>query len=423
MNHTTASITTRLRAALLALGLLLITAGTAAAYPTLPWNHRYNPALLSTGNREYFESGFSMTSGFQNSYWTTGRIFNPTLVIDFDDMYQRIGDGGFKFGANFGGESHFTVHVLDFGAGVYMDSETFFEVGVPKGLFGFLSEGFEMDTTYEGRSSSVLQSFLEYGAYGSYNLEPYTFGVKVGKYVPIAYTRNGISSYSFRAEQDGRIEGTARIEAELYSAVDLEHMESFDAAEVMSGPGGLKLDFGVVYNPDRNKPKWGASFTNIPLYAPLPQYAWRYSAAAGASTDGILDSLDSGDDPFDVDDPDIEFEAMEDSSQRIYMPFRAGGFYRVTAVPLIDIIGHGAVVFAEPFRVNGGVHVEGSFFPLSILSVGLAHEDIAWRSSLGLRVNLRVVELGMQASMSSPEFLGMLSPRGAALSLVAAFGF
>ncbi len=422
-----------LRTTGVALILFLMITAAGTAFPLRPWNHTENPVFLSTGNRPYFELGASSSQGFQNSYFTTGKIFTPTLIIDFDDIYDSIGKGGLKVGANWNAESHMTAHILGVGAGVYAHSENLFQVTIPSGLFELLSKGNEIDKTVSGTGEAFLQSYVEYGGYGSYRWEPYTFGAKLGKYIPLAYSSGGEARYEFTTNKDGTIDATATIDTNLYSAIDIESLtegdEDVDPMAVLNESGGLKVDLGVVYNPDRSRPLWGASITNIPLYAPFAEYGWEFTAEGSASTEGLLDSLEEDEDedgdesePFDTSSTS-DFTPIEDISKRLYMPFGINGFYRYTRVPLIDIIGHGGLVIAKPFRYNLGATVEGSFFPLSILSLSLAHEDMAWRSSAGIRINLRILELGIQAGFSSPELLGMFSTRGFTTNIVLGIGF
>lgn len=415
----------------IAIMLLLVSAAAAAGFTTEPWNHRYNPALMGAGTRGTFESGGSLLAGAQNTYMTLGRIFTETIELDLQKIHERTGGGGYHIGANLRSEGHTTLHIAGIGGGIYSDLDVMTRVSVPKGLFGFLADGFEIDTQYSDESRAVLQSFLEYGAYGSYRWEPYTFAVKIGKYVPLAYSRNGIASYEFIAESSGRIEAVADVQAELYSMFDLENPGNIDPIKLLTGNNGIKIDLGAVYNPTREKPLWGVSFTNLPIYAPKAAYGWKYSMSSGASTEGLLNSLDiTGEgseeeeaEMFTIQDPESDFQSLEDTDQRIFMPLRAGGFYRFTELPMVDLTGHAALVFAEPFRINAGVEVAGSVFPLSILSVALAHEDLAWRSSLGLRGNMRFVDLGMQLSLSGTDFPGMFTTSGAAISLYGAVGF
>jgi len=403
--------------------------GTVAASPLQTWNHELNPALLSAGNRPYFELGVSASPGFQNSYFTTHKLSTPTLVIDFNDIYDTIGEGGYKIGANVGAEAHNTVHVLGIGAGVYSNTNTIFKASIPQGLFQILSEGIEKDKTYSDSGEAMLRSFAEYGGYVGYRRSDYTFGMKVGKYVPIAYTSDGEGVYTYSSDSSGNITATAQMNAKLYSALDLEHTDELTEQAIMDavfGPnGGVKVDFGVLYNPKkRNKPIWGASISNIPLAAAKPQYAWDFSATAEASVNNALETSVSEETSefFDVTDPVTDFTAIN-STDKVFLPFKIGGFYRYDGLPIIDIVGHSEMLFANPFYMNGGVTVEGAWFPLSWISMGLAYQDLAWRSNLGLRVNLRLLEISSQVSLSSPELKRMFSSNGVSFKLMFALGY
>lgn len=416
------------------IGLILVSVlmsgivGTLAATPLDSWNHELNPALLSTGNRPFFETGVSVSPGLQNSYFTSHKLSDPTLVIDFNDIYDTLGDRGYKVGGSVGVEAHNTAHLLGIGAGVYAETDTLFRVTIPNGLFEYLSEGIEMDTSYSDSGEALLQSFVEYGGYVGYRRSSFVYGLKIGKYAPLAYTRDGEGVYTYTSDMDGNITATAQVNAKLYSALDLEHTDELDDQVVMDALmgeySGVKIDFGMVYRPEgEKKPVWGASISNIPLAAATPQYAWDFSATAEASINNALDTAIAEEtyEVYNADEPVTDFNAI-DSDENIYMPFKVGGFYRYDGLPIIDLIGHTEFLFGDPFRMNTGVTVEGASFPLSWLSLGIGYEDLAWRSSFGLRMNLRLLEISSQVSFSSPEFKRMFSSNGVFFKLMVGIG-
>ncbi len=419
--------TNKYRILTVSLILLTVVGFSVSAYPLRAWNHQANPAFLGAGNRPYFETGLSASPGFQNSYFTTGKIFNPVLLIDFDDIYDSLNDKGYRIGGAVGAEVHSTAHVMGIGAGIYSNTDTLFRVSIPKGLFGKISEGIKIGTEYNESGEAFVQSFAEYGAYAGYRRPPFIFGLKMGKFVPLAYTKDGEATYTFLANENGLIEATAQVNAELYSAFNLEFAEEITEEEIMNaltGPdGGIKIDLGVVYNPDGEKPLWGASLVNIPLAAANTEYGWAYSLSTDGTAENILDTAINDEDMefYDYTDPESDF--VDIGGHEIRMPFTIGGFYLYDGLPLIDVIPYGEMVFGSPFRLNTGVTVEGSRFPFSMLSLGLAYDDLAWKSSMGLRINLRIIEIETRISLSSPEMLGMFSARGFSFNLYAALGF
>ena len=421
--------TLRLIGVLLGLTLCIGTA-TAYAFPLRTWNHRFNAALLGTGPRRIIETGAFGAPGLQNSYFSYGQVFSPLLVIDFDDIYATVGDGALTLGAGLSAGAHTATHLFGIGVGAYADVETSFQAAIPSGLFALFSEGNTIGAQSAGSGAASLRAFAEYGVYVSVRPGPFTVAAKVGRYAPLAYTRDGKITYSFATEQDGRIDASAELSTRLFSAVDLANAPEAELAEALSGPeAGLKLDLGLVYNPERTRPVWGVSVGDIPLAAATPRYAWEFTASAAASSNGLLDAIgteDKSDDaagngPFNVEEPDTQFLPID--SESVVKPLRIGGFVRFPVLRLIDVIPHAEMVFDEQSRLNGGVTIEGSSFPFSVLSLALAYRDVAWHAGMGLRLNLHLVEIGATFRVSSPELRSVLAARGASLNLVAALGW
>ncbi|GAB6088582.1 hypothetical protein [Spirochaeta dissipatitropha] len=411
--------------------MFMLLAGGVMATPNSTWNHRANPSLLSAGGRPFFELGVSGTAGVQNSYLSAGRILQQTIVLDLDELNRNVGNAGYRIGSTLDLGTHFSAHLFGLGVGIYADNYNLVETRIPKGFFEVLAEGIEMDKQYASSSQSFIKSYIDYGVYSSLRWNQYTFGGKLGIYIPLAHSRNAEFGYEFLAKSGGELSGSAGLTAELYSAFDLENSDTIGPEALEAANKGLKIDFGVIHNPNKRRPDWGLSVINVPLYAPPANYGWNFTADTSAEIESLLDLFLNEDSDVDPDaeegggfqEPELDFGALDGELPRIYMPLSVGGFYRYTGLPLIDLIGHGALVFSEPFRVNAGVHVEGSVWPLTGISFGIAHQDIAWRSTLGLRLNIRVLELGLQVSTSSPQFWGVFSTRGAAARLNIAMGF
>ena len=415
-----------LRRFILVAGFALLTM-SAAAFSTDAFNHGDNPVFLSTGSRSLLDISVNPGIGLTNSYFTLDKIFTPTIIIDFDDIYESIGTGGYRIGTTIDTHAHGTMHLFGIGVGGYASVTGSARVTLPQEMIGLLTQGIELNNPYEGTGEAFVQTFVEYGGYGSFQLGNFTIGTKIARYIPLAYTKNGEALFEAQANQDGTVTASATVSAQLYSAMDLENPDSMmdqnDILRYLSESGGTKFDIGFVYNPDRNRPLWGASLLNIPLGAANPRFGWEYSAYAEASSDGAINAYENDEEFFNVSDPVTDFSAMGTVNENIYMPFTAGGFYRIAFLPLVDIIPHGAFVFGPTFHMDAGVTVEGNVFPLSMISLSLQHEDISWQSALGLNLNLRLIEIGAEISTSSPELLGMFSSRGLNFKLEAAIGF
>ena len=415
----------------IALGFLMaINSLPLAAFSNHSTLHTRNPALLSTSRREFFELSFLASPGVTNSYFSPSNILKQEMIIDLSQIYSASGAAGFRAGGSLNSGSHTSLHIGPIGLAGYWGTQNLARVTVPKEMLGILANGNEIGQTYEGNGDAFINSFVEYGGYASYRWQTYTFGLKAAGYLPLAYTRNGRSTITFSTAESGAIDVEAGMNAELYSVVDLENPDSItsmDATSIMSlltEHGGIKLDFGLIHNPERNRPEWGLALINIPVIGALPNLAWQFSATTSAGTAGLLTGLSGGtEEAFEMSEPELEFGPLAEATERIYMPFRIGGFYRFRNFPVVDIIPHAEVVIAEPFRFNAGVSVEGTRFPWSLFAAGLAYEEIAWQANLDMRFDMRFAELMLRFSTNSPELLGVFSGRGARFQIETSYGF
>ena len=408
--------------------LLLVLPMAVLANPASIWEHRYNPALLSTSSRAVLDAGVSVSPGFQNSSFSIGQIFQETIRINLDEVYEGLSDAGMGIGLNLGAEAHTTLHLLGLGLGAYTDLSTLGQMWIPKTFFEVAANGFQSGQTYTGEGGLMARSFLEYGAYGSLRLiqNRLRVGVKLAKFLPLAYTSEANTQFTVVTNGDGSAEATADISARLYSAFDLENLDTIDPSTLLSEPGsGLKFDIGLVYGGSRRKPQLGVALTNVTLKPAIPKFGWDYNLQATATVDSdpLQPFVDETDESFTVDDPISNFESLALIDEEIRMPITLSAFYRYTGLRLIDIIPNAAVVLDDPLRVNAGVLVEGAIFPFSMLSLGMAYQDLAWRTSAGIKVNLHLMELGVNLSSTSPEFATLLKTNGVAVDVKLAFGF
>lgn len=407
--------------------MLLVLPAVVLANPASIWEHRYNPALLGTSNRGLFETGLSVSPGFQNSYFTVGQVFQETLQINLDELYDGLTDAGFGIGLNLGAGAHSTLHLFGLGLGAYADLSTLGQIWIPKTLFDVAANGFESGETYSGKGGLLVRSFAEYGAYGSMNFsrDRLRVGVKLARFMPLAYAEEANTDFTVLAAGDGSATATADVSARLYSAFDMENPDTIDPSTLLSDPGsGLKFDLGFVYGGTRRKPRFGAALTNLTLKPATPAYGWDYSFSATANVDAdpLQSFVDESGEPYTLTDPVSNFDAVDAGNKEIKMPLTLSAFYRFSGLRIIDIIPNLALVMDDPFRMNAGVLVEGAVFPFSLLALGMSYQDLAWRTSAGLKLNLYLMELGVNISSSSPEFT-IFKTNGVAVDVKLAIGF
>lgn len=383
------------------------------------FNHDTNPALLSAGPRQVFELGGGGQFAFGNSYFSVSEILSETIVIDLDDIAESTPERGGRAAFTALGEGHAVLHLRRFGVGfgVYSTTDDLSRFTVSKELVELFAQGNELGKRYSGSTELVQRSFNKTGIYGSYQWRQFIFGVKVGAFMPLIWTDNNTkTTFSFETNANGTIRGSYAVDGNIYTSLGED------------GPVGVgvHIDLGMIRPDERGVPRYGASITGIPILPARPGYAIENEGIGGTfATSGIMDPLIQDEDPFTTTEEDGSSESRTlDTGDRpdIYLPIALGGFYRFS-VPFVDVVPSGQVVLGDYPRLNAGVVVEGNFFPLNILSIGVGHRDFLYETVLGIRAPFRAFELGLQFRSAAPEPLGAFTMRGLGAGLYLTVGW
>jgi hypothetical protein len=382
-----------------------------------PWNHSRNPVFFDFGAREYAELGLSVDVSAANSIMSLSDILSEELVIDLDEIYESTPDRGMRLGSSIGAEQHLSVKLGRIGFGLFGDTSSFSRLTIPKEFIGLITQGNELDGSYADSTELVQRSFTQAGAYATYETRGFVFGGKLSTFAPLIYTDAGSkATFKLATEADGTVEGEVSASGDAYTSL---------------GEGGLvgtgfNLSLGVVRPDEDGKPLYGGAINSIPLVAARPGYAFNLEETAFTfTTDSLLEAINSGEDPFTTADTEGSAETGlldEGDRPKIHMPISISGFYRF-AVPVVDVVPSAEVVFGDHARLNAEVNVEGNFFPVNMLSVGFGHQNSLWHAGAGLRVPLRVIELGLQVRSVGTEIAGVFDGRGIGATLALALGY
>lgn len=409
------------------LGIVFLAGGGALGAQMLPdsRNHRLNPAFLSIGSRGMFELGLDTQVTGYNDAFALGDVFTETLVIDFDALSDSVGESGLRLGSSASAGAHVVGHLFGFGLGGYARSESLGEVTIPDSFFELLAEGNELDKPYSGSGGVFLRSFVETGAYASGEFSDYTVGLKLARFMPLAYGEadDGFE-YELETTENG-ITATAGIDVPVFSAFDLEAIEGGDSVDMSDAMNnaGLKMDLGVVRRDAQDRAKWGAAFTDVSIVPATATGEFRVTGSAGFEMDGAAQKQIDDEDPFDLSQADPSAEFSGDADEQIRMPMGVSGFYRFE-FPWVDLIPHGQVIFDERSGIlNPGVTVAGNRFPANLLYLGVERNRLAWRAGAGLRIPLYVFEMDLRVQSTSRRIGGIFGPEGLSGGLNVRLGF
>lgn len=405
------------RLILIGFALVVLPLVSVAANPPRSWNHRDNPALMGVGNRRFFEMAATQSFGMSNSYFTSGEVLQPTFVLNLDDLGSQLGDGQLSVASTSHTNAHVSVSILGATASVYSWVDSVVSLGIPGSLFTLLAEGNQIDSTYSDSAPVLGRVFAEAGAQGSYRYQDWEIGVKLGLFTPILYTDSDAEViYRFATDEaDGTLDLSGGLNVPAYSSINFD-----DPGASAVSLDGVKLDLGVIKVRPDGDPWFGANIGGITLSPAVAAYGVAIENQVSISVTNPIG--DSSEDVVTTETTGSEPTVEESVNESIRMPFKFGGFYRSRIVPWLALTGYGQVYVADPTLVAIGGMVEGAVFPLRGLSFSLGYDRVAWETEVGLRANLRVIDIGFEVGLSSPRFVTMWQGSGLNAHLFLAVG-
>ncbi|MBN1648330.1 MAG: hypothetical protein JW874_09870 [Spirochaetales bacterium] len=411
------------RKTIIGLCLLACTSGFVSANPLDIPDFNFNPALMSVRNRTIFELGVSADMMLTNSALGLDDIFTSELVLDFNQIADDLAGGDWMVNSAVSAETHLVLTLFGIDFGVYAGVDGVISLGIPGSLIDLLANGNDIDLGSSGSSDVYARVFYGSGIYAGYRFKGFQFGARVGMFGPLIYTSPDASiEYALETDSDtGAISATADMNIPFYSAVDFENISTDD---IIDGMNGVNISIGAVKVKNK-KAMYGLSISGITVKPAVAQYRTETTAHAEASIDNIINNIDADNEDWITDEfTDPVFETEADNSYEISTPIQVGGFYRLSGFPkFIDWIAHAELTFDDDVQLRAGVTAEGGFFPLSWFSLGLEYNRVYWNAVLGLKANLRVIELCVNIGTTAPEIQHLLSGNGLYAKFYLGLGF
>jgi len=409
--------------------LFLMTATNLAAYTTQAYDHMENPAFLSleTGkwDRKYLELGMSVQAGAGNSYVTYDDIFTPVLVLDLNKIAADLKGKSLGINMNFSSELHMVLSVMNISVGGYSSVQGLLKTEIPGEMFGILADGIDLtgDNSYSGTGEVYGRLFGNVGMYAGYRYKDWQISGKMGYFLPLIYTDSDSKyTYSLSADADGNI--TARVDGS-FSVLSPVNLENLDAGESESPSEymkyvGFNMDLGLV-KMRNDRALYGFSITGITLAPANMNYKSNVSFTGYATVDSIAANIDA-DELYDSDITEPEITTVEETNE-VRMPLRFGGFYNYSLFGLLDLIGSGGLTIDQKVLIDANVTAVGSFFPANMFYLGLGYDRVLWETSLGMKLNARAMEFGMDVGFVNPDLKHLFSSSGVGVRTYLAFGW
>lgn len=379
-------------------------------------------------SRRYFEIGFGAGVGFGNNLIGAGDIFQKNIVIDLNDLGDKIGDKGVNLDFDVEGDLFFfNVNMLgNWGFGLRVGLDGGIYANIPKSFFTLIAEGNTKDHSPTGDFTVSGGIFADVGVNVHAKLfKKLKISLTPAMYVPIVYIPKSTIRYVLEAENSLSFAANAALTVYGPFSLDSGDNIQFDLSSLMEGTGfdlSLNAEYPLSFFSSLGVGSLdvGATITHIPLSPAVLNY-------------GIDVSIDD----FKIDGSNILQGSMPEipelelkktnakASYKVYRPLRFD-FYALykpftttlLALTLRPNIGFTVLNASEEANFNWGVEAQLDLLGnLLQVHLGTGYEETQWKHRLGLALNLRVFELDIEAGLRSPSFANSFMINGFSLGV------
>jgi len=378
------------------------------------------------------EFGTDFSGGFSNNYFTLGSFFNEdqTLVLDFNDIAESVATDGFCLGGEVGTKILFGVNIPKlFGVQLYVSLDGSTISSIPASLFDLIANGNSLTEANSGAFTLGGSLYLTIGAEAVARVGPIDLTVRPEYFMPIIYVDKPTASYSFGADENGVFSAKGSVDASLYSIVPFNDLTGgVDVNTMLNNllaSGGVDVFIGAEYQlmPMLDL---GASLEGIPLVPARLSSRAHVTASFDWVMEGLLNSLLAGN--FAAPTLDGPVVTNDTNAISVYRPFKLGAYASwrplfssklLTLEPSLAL----AVTPTPTMYVDCGLTGRLKLAEVLLVEVGSHCEDLVWRESLTVGLNLRVSEIILEVSSCSPSFVRSFMGSGFGFSIGTRFGF
>ena len=386
-------------------------------------DHLFNPCLLSTGSRSIFEIGMGYNFEFSNNYMPIDDILSDQIIIDLDHMYDKLKDSSLRFASQDMIENHYFLSLFNVSAAIYITAFGLVTLDIPGSLIGVLANGNEIDETYSESINTYSKVFLETGLYAGYRLNNFQFGSKIGLFAPVIYSDTGAIETTLATDiSTGTTTASANVNIPVYSGFNLTEEKSLTAGELLGIMNGLNVDIGATYM-EKDKAILGIHLNNIPLKNAHVSNKMNISMSMTENINNPLSNFDENEEAMLSEEiSDITVINMVEEKE-ISIPIELGVFYRMTHLPIIDVVFKGDLVFDDIIRYNLGIDVLVDFGHFPTVFMGFGYNRVVWELYSGIRQDFRIIEIGVDFGMTSPDIGSLFNMEGFSAKMFVAVGF
>jgi hypothetical protein len=361
-----------------------------------------------------------------NNLMSAFDLLKKQIVINLDELNDGIDENGVGFGLDLGLQAvQFDINPLPrWGGGLGVGMAGRFDLALPKELLDLIAKGNVDNPVSEGEFAVSGSVFYEIGFNFHATLPALdgklTIGVSPAYFSPLLYIDR--SELGYKLDTDNKLSLSAEGKFTAYTPVNYDEIKSEDFFK----SGGVDLSLSAEYALF-TRLDVGLVISHIPLAPATLDTGYVYTL--NMEPVEITDVNNIPDDLFDFDDifqRDGDFGSQPAISVRRPLRFDLYGIFRPLTNDLLSIrpnVGFTTLNASEEtyFNIGGRFNLElGRTFALYVDS---GREEGFWRHKAGFSLNLRVLEVGLEAGLRSQNYIASWSGSGLSVKLGLALGF
>ncbi len=361
-------------------------------------------AELSTANR-HVEIGFEAEGGFSNNYFTAKEFLVKDLVIDLNEIANKMPDNGLVLDFNAHTKTWVALNLSQkFKLNLFYGIEGTGYANVSKNFFELLCNGVELNS-HEVIDLSVFGDIYAHTGV-TFETQIKKFGIHLTPafFAPIVHVAETTATVNYTSTADGLMRAEADLPLNIYTLVNLDGIKDKDIdsaymqevlAELVKSAG---FDFAFEVDHSLGEKFTLGAFTRIPIVPGRLKYktSVRYwGVAEQKNALGILDETNSYSSDYGHDDAVYSRE-----TKIVHRPFILGleaawkpfGSW-CTLYPKVNLAVRNP--YTSENQVYGEYSLSGNFSLFNVLGLqfGTAYENLVFKQTAGFMVNCRVVEL------------------------------
>ena len=378
-----------------------------------PWYFQPQPLDMA---RQRFEFGSKTGVGLDNDFIGTGDFFTKNIVIDLNEIGNRIGVNGVNFNVDVFHDMFLNFRLSqDWGLGFFIGVDSHIYGNLPQSLFQLLAEGnIDLpDRTSSGMVSASGAAFFNVGANGFMQFGKLRISPQLTFFSPLIYIP-GESGITYSVGGEYELSMSASGEISMYSPFFEDGRVHVGTDISVDGEYALFSFLDV-----------GASLSSIPLVPVKLQNRMRVTMDDFSYT---LENPLSGNNQ-DLSLPELQTTQVYDSADYwVFRPLQFDVFarYKPLNSEMLIIrpnIGFTAAISEKTGYFNAGLEAMFNYANLIKVHLGTGIEQAIWKHRIGFALNLRAAELNAEVQFRSQSFTGTFRGQGMGIAIGTTFGW